>query len=464
LKTKSILIILISILFLVEPIRNESPNNRQLIVYLIIFMIGTISHIFSLKNKKNWFRLDLIFILGFAIVHFQWPLMYSYSDINPSEFSFNSFWANSTYLNYMNFGTWLSTVGILFWYLGFSLFKEVDIQKISLPIFDYKILYYLTFVFFILFILTAGQDYLTGAVYKGHSNTAKGSGLSIYFNLIFSLSIIVITAIAILNSRESKLSGFIKGILKIDKKYLIILSCVVLFFLIVGDRGGALQPAFAFLILYGTFIKPIDGKKFFLLIICGGIIMTLVGIGRADSSGNNALSTGLNNATISVGYDITVELANSARTLYKSISYVPNHDDYFLGKLWVSHLLANIPLAQSFYLNLSDDKFYELDSAEYITYITRGKFSSWGEGSSLIADIYLNFGPVGVPIFMFLLGVFFKKIINEFSKQQNLYWIIAGAILASYAFYLGRGGLFYPLRPIIWSIILYIIFIKRKIS
>jgi oligosaccharide repeat unit polymerase len=382
--------------------------------------------------------------------------------ITPGDYSF--FWATSNYTKYINYGTWLSLLGIVSWFLGFSMIKKTynQYENTNYINLNYKSFFYFTLFLFIIFVLTAGQQYLSGAVYKGETKGATGAGISVYFQLLFSYSIVILSAIAILNMLKNKNFTLFQLIETIDKKILFLFVITILLFLYVGDRGGALQPIIASLVLFGTFIKPINKKQFFLIIILGAVLMTIIGIGRADKSNDNILLAGTNKLNFTSGYDATLELANSARTLYKSISNVPEHHDYFYGKLWVSQLLANIPLAQSLYLNISGDKFYELDSAEYITYITRGKFSTWGEGSSLIADIYLNFGRYGVIIFMFLLGMIFKKIINEFELKSNLYWIIAGAILASYAFYLGRGGLFYPLRPMLWSIILVLIFIKRK--
>ena len=452
---------LIFILLVIEPEFSGMPDYKSLNIYLIIFSLATFTHFFFNKNE-NWFRIDLIFLLGFSIVHFQWALMYSIDGITPNDYSF--FWATSNYTKYMNYGTWLSTVGIIAWLLGFTMLKKAHIQKESINYFElnYKFFFYFTLFVFIMFLFTAGQEYLSGAVYKGETKSASGAGISVYFQLLFSYSIIILCTIAILNMLQNKNSTYIQLIKNIDKKILLLFISTIFIYLYVGDRGGALQPMLASLILYGTFIKPINKKQFFLIIFFGAILMTLIGIGRAEKSNENILFAGVNKVEFTSNYDFTLELANSARTLYKSLSNVPERHDYFYGKLWVSQILANLPLAQAIYLNISGDRTYELDSAEYITYITRGKFSTWGEGSSLIADIYLNFGIYGVVIFMFLFGMFFKKIVNEFELKSSLYWIVAGAILASYAFYLGRGGLFYPLRPIIWSILLMFIFIKRK--
>lgn len=457
---KSFFIIVFLILIALEPALKSEVNATQLITFSILFLLSTFIHFYNNKSQ-NWFRLDTMFIFGFAIVHFQWPVMYAINGINPTDYSL--FWATSTYLQYMNYGTWLSTLGMVSWFLGFSLLKKQNIQSEEFKNFrfSYEYFFYFTLLLFIIFLITAGQQYLSGAFYRGEAKSATGAGISVYFQLLFSYSIIILCTVTILNIIKYKNSHFVKLLLKIDKKVWLIFSATIFLYLFVGDRGGALQPMLATLILYGTLIKPITKKQFFIIIISGALLMTMIGLGRSDKSNENILLAGASKIQMNSNYDVTLELANSARTLYKSLSNVPEYHDYFYGKLWISHLLANIPLAQSMYLNISDDKFYELDSAEYITFITRGKYSTWGEGSSLIADIYLNFGTFGVVIFMLLFGILFKKITNEFTLQSNIYWITAGAILAAYAFYLGRGGLLYPLRPMFWSLLLVLFFIKK---
>ncbi len=76
---KQILVIayalILIILILIKPTK-FSPLDKGLIVELItIFFLLVLIHFFS-NERKNWFRIDVLFIIGFFIVHLQWPLMY----------------------------------------------------------------------------------------------------------------------------------------------------------------------------------------------------------------------------------------------------------------------------------------------------------------------------------------------------------------------------------------------------
>jgi oligosaccharide repeat unit polymerase len=228
-----------------------------------------------------------------------------------------------------------------------------------------------------------------------------------------------------------------------------------------GDRGTGLSIMMTFLIIFGCFVKEINLKQFIVIATIGAFILTLIGIGRTSDSGG-VLSSGIGSVSFASNYDVTLDLANSSRTLYMALSNVPSEHDYFFGKLWLGDLLASTPFAQGIYLEFSNDKSYEINSSAYITFITFGPNSTTGEGSTLIADIYLNFGVIGVIVSMFLLGLFLRKLQNELYLQQNFYWVITAGIMASYVFYMSRGGLLEGIRPILWGLILTIFFIKSK--
>ncbi len=207
--------------------------------------------------------------------------------------------------------------------------------------------------------------------------------------------------------------------------------------------------------------RPINFFELTTSVIIGAVLMTIISLGRSETSGLGILNAGAEKFEYSSGYDTTLELANSVRTLYKTLTVVPENQEFFYGSLWAGDLLAPLPFSQSLYLNLTGIPGYKISSTGYITYLTFGKNPSSGEGTTLIADIYLNFALFGVIIFMFLLGIFFKKTSNELVLQNNFKWLIVAAIMASFSLYFSRSGLFIMLRPIIWSIILAFLFVKK---
>ena len=456
--TKYIYLSMLLLLFLFKPEFKTPIDSAKLTIYIIFFFIAITIHLLSQKDK-NWFRLDVLFLLGFGIVHYQWAIMYSISNIDLRYLTYVRY--GFVNLDYMNYGTWLSTVGILAWFLGYSFFPTKQKKIVHYKI-KYIKLFWISLISFSFFLVFAGSNFLSGAIYKGEGGSANGVGISVYFQLLFGISILALTAVVILDSKDKYQANIITWFTNLDKKYLLLAGAYVLLFLSIGDRGAGLQVTLAFLVLYGTLVKSISFKQFMLIITVGAIILTLIGLGRSSDSNENILLAGAKKATFKSNYDATMELANSSRTLYNSLANVPKEHDYFLGKLWLSKFLSVIPLFQKVYLELTGDKAYELGSASYITYLRFGLHPPSGEGTSLVADIYLNFGLIGVIFFMLLLGLFMKKLQNELNIQTNFYWIVAATLFASYVFYMGRSNLFVSLRPMLWGVFLSMLFVKYK--
>ena len=169
-------------LYFLKPDFKSSLDSGKLLLFSSIFLGVVFFHFYKYsKIYKNWFRLDIFFLLGFGIVHFQWPIMYSISGISPEFIA--RVWVDEMYVNY---GTWLSTIGVVSWVLGFSIMKTSKIKNDITWFFNYKKLLNLTISLFVLFIITAGKDFLTGGVYKGTGGSAAGTGISVYIRLIFS--------------------------------------------------------------------------------------------------------------------------------------------------------------------------------------------------------------------------------------------------------------------------------------
>ncbi len=458
--TKYIYFIMIALLFLFKPSLKSTIDTESLIIYITMFFIATILHLFSQKDK-NWFRLDVLFLLGYGIVFYQWAIMIAISDMDVNAFKYVRYGGVDTM--YINYGTWLSTIGMLVWFIGYSWYRTKRKRNVIIYKVNYKKLYWFSAILFILFVLTAGSAFFGAGSYRMYGGNTQGEGIAAYFQLLFSIAILVLTAVVVINNKYKLNIKLYSWLLKLDKKYLVLASIYIFIFMSIGDRGAVMQVAFTFLVLFGALVRPISLKEFSLIIVFGALVLTLIGIGRMADTDENILIAGASEIEFSSNYDVTLELANSSRTLYRALSEVPERHEYFFGKLWLGNFFSNIPLAQQAYLQLAGEKAYDISSAGYITYLRFGSKPPSGEGTSLIADIYLNFGLLGVIFFMFILGLFLKKLQNELNVQENFYWLISAGIFASIVFYMGRGGLFSGLRPVLWGLFLALLFVKRKV-
>ena len=448
---KIIYIVLLASVFLFMPPLRGAIDTFNLNISLGFFAVALIVHLF--QRNKNWFRLDIFFILGYAIFHFQWAAMLSIHDMTPQYPTFIML------RHYVNYGTWISVVGIIAWFFGYSFknYKIEEKEKDNKFIFKigYKKVFLFTMLLFALFVITAGRSYLNAELYKGGKG-ATSSSMYVLLLLSISTSILIVSVILNRNQKSKLLSWFMKS----DKRVLGFIAIYALFFLYVGDRGGAIQVVFIFLTVFSSIVRPIVFKEFLLIVVSGAIILTFIGMGRGEDGDKNILEAGAEKTELNNGYDLTMELANSARTLYMSLGNIPKRRDYFYGKLWLSKALAIVPFSNSIYLKISKDKRYYISSSSYITYLRFGEYNKSGEGTSLVADIYLNFSLLGVLFFMFLLGIVIRRFQYELELNRNFYWIISAAIFSGFVFYISRDSLFSSVRAIIWGIIVAVLLVE----
>jgi len=449
------------LLFWMKPETYEPISSNYIYTITVIFLSSVAVHFLS-EDKSNWLRIDLFFILGFAIVHFQWPIMYSFSNIIPEKY-----WEIFVDDYLINYTTWLSAIGGVCFLSGYSLYnpKKKKVRKILDSNYNYNKLLLFTASVFVIFLLFAGKNFLTGGVYKGEGGSAAGGGISKYFALLFQVGLILSTGLIIYRNKVKYKGNLIKWFLGFNKLYLVIVVVYVVLFLLIGDRGGPLTLVLTILLLVGSFVRKFKFYEVLVLTLIGGFIMTLIGLGRSEASGLEIFDAGSDKFENTTGYDITLELANSVRTLNATVAEVPFNHDYFYGSLWVTQILSPIPFAQSIYMDIIDLEWFEIDSSGYITYLVLGKYPTWGLGTSIIADIYVNFGLIGIIFFMLILGLFIKRLSIELKNPSDYKWFIMAITMGGISFYYARSNYLMSFRDIIWGFLFFKLMVQtRKIG
>ena len=94
--------------------------------YMAVALIVVAYHLFR-ERSNNWLRPDILFLIGFIIVHYQWPLMILTSGLS----SGSSRLAESIGLH-GNYGTWISTIALVSWLIGFAITKPKQITKFEI--------------------------------------------------------------------------------------------------------------------------------------------------------------------------------------------------------------------------------------------------------------------------------------------------------------------------------------------
>ena len=165
----------------------------------------------------------------------------------------------------------------------------------------------------------------------------------------------------------------------------------------------------------------------------------------------------------------TVELAYSIRCLNHAIYSISSIDNHFFGYFQIRQIVSSIPGAGGIFLKIFGENNKKYDgSSGYITYLIQGEYPKYGDGTTVTADLYLDFGILGVIVGCLLFGVFLSKYEPYlFNGRINsiLFWIILLLYLSS-ALSLGRSTFLHIFQKVfmIYAVIIINDFITRKLS
>lgn len=442
--------LIVCVLF--RPTKVEVFDNNINFILPIIGLINVVVFLStSTKITNSWIGYDTLFLLGFVIVHFQIPFLASIG-IEPSKPDF--VWINK---NVVNYATWLSLLAVLVWMLGFwfsSLkrvnYKTVDIEK------PYKVetkkIDILLLVFFLAFLGLVGSEFLSGS-YDGGDNWGAGTT---YVYMILRVVIILKLIYFFINNKHSNKGKLFNSIIN-DKIFVVVLISFVFIFFVAGDRGPVLDVFIIIGLLYSIFYKRIKLSTFIFGIIIGSFLMTLLSLGRfrENTSDGSILSAGLENFNKEGdNVIVTEELAMSNRILYRALDVVPDEHPYLYGATFISEIVGVIPFGGSVYMALTGVPELYRSSSYFFTILGQGAFFTFGEGTEVLADIYINFGFYGIPILMFVLGYFVSYVMYKFTFGKKHVFIICYVVLVMGALYLNRSHYLDPFKDLIYAIVI----------
>lgn len=386
---------------------------------------------FKGKKKSNYLDFDTIFIVIYCLVGFSTTFFYNNYEVFRAVFL--GFPVDEEYINK---GNLLFLIGLQSYMFG-SL-SPVRIRKNKKKPFVIKTNFLIVFVFVLIiaFIGFGGIDY-----YRSEYNDAfKGGGGTI---VKYILLLLITTAMALIGTEfynkkintEYKISWFAFSAM-------FFLICTLL---IIGNRTAASQILLPIICLYAVFFKKISFKKFIIFTFCGIVLMWII---QQTRTGQETFE--LTNPILLI-LDLTIPMRNT----YAALQYV-DMKDFTYGSSMVIDVSGVVPFLPSFV----QESFPELNSGSAVlltnyTYLNSGTPEEFqiGLGTTIIADIYVSFGLIGVLIFMYTLGYLVNKWSNR-SYQLNYYSIIILCGFLGNAVFMVRAGYFHPLRFIVWAFVL----------
>lgn len=154
--------------------------------------------------------------------------------------------------------------------------------------------------------------------------------------------------------------------------------------------------------------------------------------------------------------ELAMDLIITNHNTYVGLSIVET-SGFSFGRSMLAYILGVIPFVQNIVFTITGIDPDTANSAIIITQSTLGTTEGAGTGTTIIADIYLAFGTIGVVLFMGYLGHLIRKI--ESSARNNIYCLTLYGVLIGMSVYLARAEFFYPAKTLFWCCIL-IYFVK----
>lgn len=468
-----ILIILGFFLFLeflsVPFVLESSYLAKVLSIVLVATFCFIVKREYNIRLKGQYFRVSSLFVIGFILVHFQIYVDYV---VGNYQYMGHDYLIDTTIVPK---SIVISSLALVAFYLGYfyRLNKSANSRnriisnKPDIPIFS-RGLVVLCYFLFILFIVNIDLRFFSGGMYGSEELGAIATYSHLYF-VYAVFGIIILNSINI-NRQDHTNISFYRYIRMQGAPLLIILAIYLPLILMSGDRGPALQIGVVFI---GGYIfsqnKKLKGLYYIFLLGAGILFVSILGVARAvemegGSYWDRFENIGERQQSLSSSNSIspnTMELATVVRTLHVAVSYTEAYG-FANGLFQAYQIVGIVPGLGTVFQNMTGKDQSELRSAEFVTGLLK---ADWGMGTTCVADVYLDFGIIGV-IIAFLLFGYFLRYIDERSVSLGDYnlwiWVIVFLFL-SQAIYIGRSTIISVFRDAFLTyIIIHISFVLNK--
>lgn len=423
--------------------------DALLIIASIVFVIPFIIKDYS-ELKSQWFRPIIVFLLGYFIVFFQKYFDLSFGLIDETN-------SNFTKQGIINKSLCISTLGLISLLIGYYSINKMKThrQRHVKSYYRLKPMRLFFLISGIIFFLFKIPEIISGS-YSQADLEASAGGLGNFSMTLFKVAFFTYLTFCVYDCKVRKTGSYKQLFKTFGFTSFIVYAIYCFFILIAGSRSNIILTlsALAFAFIY------VNGSKIRLSYLIGAVfltsfVMTFIGMTRglgAESTFEERRAMyemAYNSDRVDTFLPFTRELSGSLSTFTVSVANVPEKEDYNYGVFHIRALLTVIPFASRFTDGVFNTHWRYKSSDFYITYLIQGEHYSYGNGTSINADLYLNYGVLGVIIGLFLLGALLRKLdCLSFSTNWSLYSIALILVAIGYALPYNRLGFLVPIQLI----------------
>ena len=444
-----LLLVFLSLFFLVEQGMSSALIWGCLLVYYYYFILSLSKPVTIVPGLPSYLKPDLLFLMFYYMIFF---LPYQLHVLGMADLDDNSY-LKHVYIEYANISIVASTIGLIAFCTGFQkdfkflYFKDKPQELSELFYFRYLPVLVLCFLLFFLSIytFTGAKAMLTGAYATSDVGSRAENGVFILVSHFLMLCL----AISVFFIREKQ--WVIATKLSVG---LGILWCLLL--LIVGDRNTFFIVALVPLVGFATYIRKVSLLNMAALILCAFFLYGVVEVSRqAPERGFSAIVEALAEGGKSESFDQS-SFSITTITSRAAFEIVPHKHDYFMGKFKAIGIAGIVPFSRGVLISPSDPY---TTSSKVLGEEVLGPMATWGVGSNIVSDIYLDFGIFGVVVLMYFIGWFgafvqAKAIENNNSIKWGSIYLILVPFYAEYP----RYSFDFPVRNIAWAFMLFALY------
>lgn len=430
---KYIIFLISSIIFYIYA--PSSMNKEYMFIEVALSLFFTIN--FFIKTRKNSrmgvFSHSHIFIVIFLIVFYQFYIDYILGFIDTSE---KRTWINTSIVA-KSLG--LCNIAISSFLLGYKyqLYKHIvrsnfhaTPQTTIFP--EKKFLCNIGYCMLAYFIITADDGF-----FRSGYLTSEGQ-LDASFGIMVILQSVMITVFS-LYCIEYKNNYNGESIINHFKRPGILVCIYAIAIILSGRRTEALRVVimllFAYIYVSGN---KLNIKKTLAYLFVGVILTSVFGAirgeGQSFSQGIEFLTS---NNTIS---PFTKELAGSINTVHIAMDNVPEIIPYNYGITFFASFALLVPGLDRLITYLMPNEIALNSSTQIANMYWGGSDWGYGTGSSIVADVYISFGVIGVVIVFLLIGRLFRKLEEITTNSNNIYMFAMCIGVYSQILYACRTG------------------------
>ena len=232
---------------------------------------------------------------------------------------------------------------------------------------------------------------------------------------------------------------------------LLVFSYVTIQFFI-GSRMLAAMPLLAFAWLWHRSVRPLPPLLLLILaMVIGFVVFPVVSIYRTIAGDIRILSPSLVLHTFtSIGNPLVASITEMASTIYTvtgTLELVPSVRPFALGSSYYYALFSLVP---NLFWRINPASANEL--ARWFSWTVSPDYAALGGGwgYSFVAEAYLNFGWIGMPIVLMLIGYIYARFVIWAGNSDNPAKLALLASFSSFFYLYARGEIASMPRYFVW--------------